>query len=106
MAEETDITNLIGVLRALDQWRTAEVTMQARGTHRLRDGSLFLQVEYQVDVVVPDHDEAKRLLALIDGKAVAPIEARPVVGAEPLSLFASESGETEPDDAGASVSEG
>ncbi len=96
---DSDITQLIGTLRALDQWRTAEVTMQSRGTHRLRDGSLFLQVEYQIDVVVPNHDEAKRLLALIDGEDVAPIEKRPVVGAEPRSLFDSESGETDAGDA-------
>lgn len=102
---DSDITQLIGTLRALDQWRTAEVTMQSRGTHRLRDGSLFLQVEYQIDAVVPNHDEAKRLLALIDGKDVAPIEERPVVGAEPLGLFDSEPGEADAGDASPGSSE-
>lgn len=102
---DSDITQLIATLRALDQWRTAEVTMQARGTHRLRNGALYLQVEYLVEVVVPDHDHAKRLVALIDGEDVAPIEEHPVVGAEPLSLFGSEPGEAEPHDAGSGVGE-
>lgn len=106
MAEHTDISQLIGTLRAIDQWRTAEVTMQGRGTHRLKDGSLFLQVEYQVDVIVPDHDAAKRLIRLIDGEDVAPIEAQPVVGAEPRSLFDSDVGEAEADDASPGLGEG
>ena len=96
---QTDITALMGTLKALDQWRSAEVTMQGRGAHRRTDGSLYLQVEYLVEVIVPNHDETKRLLDIVDGKDVAPREVTPVEGAQPLRLWDSEASETVAHDA-------
>jgi hypothetical protein len=106
VADQTEISSLIGTLRALDQWRSAEVTMQARGVHRVPDGSLYMQVEYLVEVRVPDHDAAKRLVALVDGVDVAPVEEHPVVGGESVRLWDSEPGELVADDAGAQDGEG
>lgn len=105
MAETTEIDALIGVLRALDQWRSAEVTVSGSGAHRMRNGSMYLQVDFLVEVIVPNHEQTKRLLAMIEGKDVAPIEARAVEGAEPLRLFGSEASETQADDPGAGSSE-
>lgn len=85
--DQTDITQLEGTLRALDQWRSAEVTMQGRGAHRRTDGSLYLQVEYLIEVIVPDHDNTQRLMDLIDGKYVAPAEASPLTDGEQSALW-------------------
>lgn len=104
MADSEDITQLIATARVLDQWRSAEVTMQARGVHRVPDGSLYLQVEYLIEVQVPDHNAAKRLLDVIDGK-VAPAEAKPVATGEQLQL-GSDAGESAPHDAGPDSGEG
>lgn len=77
---QTDITALVGTLKALDQWRSAEVTMQSHGAHRRGDGSVYVQVEYLIEVVVPDHEHTKRIMDMIEGRDVAPVETRPVDG--------------------------
>jgi hypothetical protein len=47
-------------------------------------------VEYLVEVRVPDHDAAQRLIDLVDGRDVAPVEREPVVGGEPIRLWGEE----------------
>jgi hypothetical protein len=101
----SDITELRGILHALDQWRTAEVLMQARGAHRKPDGSWFFQVEYLVEVTVPDREQVSRLMDLVDGRPVDVIEAHPVTTGEAVSLPFSDASETQAGDPSASNGE-
>lgn len=101
----SDITELRSILFALDQWRTAEVLMQARGAHRKPDGSWYVQVEYLVEVTVPDRDQVSRLMDLIDGRPVDVIEAHPVATGKVVSLPFSDAGETQASDPSASDGE-
>ena len=101
----SDITELRSILFALDQWRTAEVLMQARGAHRKPDGSWFFQVEYLVEVTVPNREQVSRLMDLVDGRPVDVIEAHPVTTGEAASLPFSDASETQAGDPSASDSE-
>lgn len=100
-----DIDELRGILYALDQWRTAEPTLSGRGAHRQPDGSWFFQVEYQVDVIVPDREQVARLIDLVDGRRVDVIEAHPVATGEADALPFSDASETQASDPSASDSE-
>lgn len=97
----SDADDLAATIRLFDQWRTLEVTLQARGLHRLPDGSLYMQAEYLLEVRVPDHDTAKLLLAALDGR---PTETSPVTTGEQLTLSWSDPGELVADNPGADYS--